>query len=182
MAGKINLLNARQAEMLTKPGRHSDGGNLYLSISPNGVGRSSTASGPSERKWAWGAPPRELYRLRRPVQRLRRPGGCLQAGNDPLAAKEARKQAERVIPSFGAFADDYLASHRAKFRNAKHIAQWQMTLTTDCAAIRGMPVNAIDTEAVLKVLQPIWGTIPETAARVRGRIENTLDAAKAMAS
>ena len=36
MAGKINLLNARQAETLTKPGRHSDGGNLYLSISPNG--------------------------------------------------------------------------------------------------------------------------------------------------
>jgi len=54
-----------------------------------------------------------------------------------------------------------------------------MTLTTYCEAIRALPVNAIDTEAILKVLQPIWASIPETASRLRGRIENVLDAAKA---
>jgi integrase len=54
-----------------------------------------------------------------------------------------------------------------------------MTLKTYCGPIRSVPVNAIDTEAVLKVLQPIWTKIPETAARLRGRIENILDAAKA---
>src|SRR5205085_416696 len=48
-----------------------------------------------------------------------------------------------------------------------------------CKAIRSVPVGEIDTEAVLKVLQPIWNTIPETASRIRGRIENVLDAAKA---
>ena len=46
-------------------------------------------------------------------------------------------------------------------------------------AIRSLPVSIIDTEAVLKVLQPIWTKIPETASRLRGRIENVLDAARA---
>ncbi len=105
----------------------------------------------------------------------------LNAGIDPLTTmgKDARVKRDRAIPSFGAFADDYLATHRSKFRSDKHIAQWTMTLTNYCEPIRSRPVNAIDTEAVLKVLQPIWTTIPETASRLRGRIENILDAAKA---
>lgn len=98
---------------------------------------------------------------------------------DPLDAKAARKQAERAIPEFGAFADDYLATHRSKFRNEQHIAQWETSLKRYCQPIRSLPVNEVDTEAVLKVLQPIWTKIPETASRVRGRIESILDAAKA---
>ncbi len=52
-----------------------------------------------------------------------------------------------------------------------------MTLTTYCAQIRALPIDEIDTEAVLKVLQPIWERLPETAKRLRGRIEKVLDAA-----
>ena len=100
-------------------------------------------------------------------------------GVDPLDDKEARKQAERTIPIFGDFADDYVETHKSKFRNAKHIAQWKMTLKTYCQPIRQLRLNEIDTEAVLKVMQPIWTKIPETASRLRGRIENILDAAKA---
>ena len=77
------------------------------------------------------------------------------------------------------FADDYIKTHRAKYRNDKHIAQWEMTITTYCQPIRAMALNDIDTEAILSVLQPIWTKIPETASRLRGRIENILDAAKA---
>ena len=54
-----------------------------------------------------------------------------------------------------------------------------MTLTRYCEPIRNMPVDAIDTEAVLSVLQPLWTRAPETASRLRGRIEAVLDAAKA---
>jgi integrase len=94
--------------------------------------------------------------------------------------RDARERNDRTIPSFGAFADDYIAAHRPKFRNEKHAAQWAMTLgDAYCKAIRAKPVNEIDTEAVLKVLQPIWTKVPETASRLRGRIENILDAAKA---
>jgi integrase len=182
MTREVGILNARKVETLTETGRHADGGNLYLSISGNGgkrwtffyrfkgarkeMGLGSAAKGQVS-----------LADARKAAGDARK---LVNDGIDPLAAREARKQAERVIPAFGAFADEYLASHRSKFRNEKHIAQWQMTLTTYCEPIRAKPINAIDTEAVLKVLQPIWGKIPETASRLRGRIENILDAAKAM--
>jgi integrase len=52
-----------------------------------------------------------------------------------------------------------------------------MTLTTYCAQIRHLPIDEVDTEAVLKVLQPIWHQLPDTAKRLRGRIERVLDAA-----
>ena len=54
-----------------------------------------------------------------------------------------------------------------------------MTLTRYCEAIRATPVDKIDTEAVLSVLKPLWTRAPETASRLRGRIEAVLDAAKA---
>ena len=54
-----------------------------------------------------------------------------------------------------------------------------MTLGTYCEPIRKTPVDEIDTEAVLSVLKPLWTRAPETASRLRGRIEAVLDAAKA---
>lgn len=104
----------------------------------------------------------------------------LAQGIDPLAHRQAQEAAERPIPTFAAFVAEYIQTHKAKFRNAKHIAQWEMTLgDTYCKPIHSMPINAVDTAAVLKVLQPIWAKVPETASRIRGRLENVLDAAKA---
>ena len=48
----------------------------------------------------------------------------------------------------------------------KHVAQWRMTLTVYCAPIRNS-INEVDTEALLRVLQPIWDRSPETAKRLR---------------
>jgi integrase len=97
----------------------------------------------------------------------------LAAGGDPLKTRKA----ERAVPTFGECADAYVEAHRASWRNEKHVAQWKMTLTTYCAPIRCMPVSEVDTEAVLKVLKPIWDLLPETASRLRGRIEKVFDAA-----
>ena len=181
MVRKTGILNARKVETLTKIGRHSDGGNLYLSISPNGgkrwvflyrfngvrkeMGLGSAAKGQVG-----------LSEARKAATEAR---ALIAGGIDPIGARDARKQAGRDIPPFGIFADDYLTSHRSKFRNERHIAQWQMSLKTYCHPIRAMRLNEVDTEAVLKVLQPIWTKIPESASRLRGRIENILDAAKA---
>jgi hypothetical protein len=101
----------------------------------------------------------------------------LKAGRDPLA--EWNKAGETEAPTFGAAADAYIAAHEGVFRNAKHKAQWRMTLTRYCEPIRETPVDAIDTEAVLSVLKPLWARAPETASRLRGRIEAVLDAARA---
>ena len=82
-------------------------------------------------------------------------------------------------PTFGKVALAYVEAHEASWRNAKHRAQWRSTLETHCKPIWGTAVDKIATEQVLAVLQPIWLTIPETAARLRGRIEVILDAARA---
>lgn len=177
MAGK---LNARKVDSLSEPGRYADGlNNLYLSISANGGKRWTFF-------YRWHGKRREmglgsaanvsLAEARESAQDARKE---VNSGIDPVEAKKARKRAKISIPTFGDFADDYVKSHRPKFRNDKHAAQWEMTLgDTYCKAIRSKPVSEIDTEAVLKVLQPIWQKVPETASRLRGRIENVLDAAK----
>jgi integrase len=68
----------------------------------------------------------------------------------------------------------------SEWKNAKHKAQWEMTLREYAKPLRDMSVDAIRTEDVLKVLKPIWTEKPETASRTRGRIERVLNAAKAL--
>lgn len=76
-------------------------------------------------------------------------------------------------------AEELISSRSHAWRNSKHRAQWRTTLETHGAAIWAKPIDAINTAAVLGVLQPLWKSRPETASRVRGRIEAVLDAAKA---
>jgi integrase len=73
-----------------------------------------------------------------------------------------------------------VSRHEASWRNDKHRWQWKQTLRLHCAPIREKPVDQIDTEAVLRVLQPIWSRVPETASRSRARIEAVLASAQAL--
>ena len=186
MAGK---LNARQVETLTEPGRYSDGGNLYLSITPNGGkrwvfayrGAPKPGSKNNRYEMGLGSAGRNGVSLKEARAKSVEARRLLSSGVDQLAEKRDTAKAERTIPTFGAFADQYIATHKTKFRNDKHVAQWEATLGEDyCGAIRSKPLNEIDTESVLAVLQPVWTKTPETASRLRGRIENILDAARAM--
>jgi integrase len=95
---------------------------------------------------------------------------------DPLRERRAGKQA-RVL-TFGKAADAYIAAHEGSWKTAAYGVQWKNTLATYCAPIRDTPVNEIDTEAVLRVLQPIWTRKPAVASMLRGRIEAVLDAAR----
>jgi integrase len=179
MARSINKLSARTVETVKAPGRYSDGGNLYLSISANGGRRwvfMYRISG-RQREMGLGSATKAGTSLATARELAAEARNALAAGLDPLEVRKATRQAERAVPSFGECADNYIEAHRKSWRNDKHVAQWTMTLTTHCAKIRAMPVNKIDTEAVLKVLQPIWERLPETAKRLRGRIEKVLDAA-----
>ena len=185
MAGK---LNARKVETLTVPGRYSDGGNLYLFITPNGgkrwvfAYRGATKPGSKNNRYEMGlgsAGPTgvSLKDARDKAAEARR---LLSEGKDPLAERREAEKAARTIPTFGAFSDEYIETHKSKFRNAKHVAQWETTLSDKyCRAIRAKPINDIDTDDILAVLKPIWDKVPETASRLRGRIENILDAARA---
>jgi integrase len=155
-----------------KPGRHSDGGGLYLNVSSTG-GKSWlfmwVPPGRKRREMGLGAYPTvTLAKARAKAAACR---ATVEAGGDPLADKD--KEAE---PTFAEASDRYIASIESEWRNAKHKYQWEQTLGPSyCAAIRDKRVSEIDTSDVLKVLTPIWGEKNETAARLRGRIERVLD-------
>jgi integrase len=176
MAGKEKL--SARAVAAAKPGRHGDGRGLYLVVSGTGA-----------RKWVFrftfGARVTEMglgnaaVSLAQAREKAAEARKLVAAGVNPI---EARREAERIAagkPTFGQCADALLAAKASEWRNEKHRQQWAMTLETYAAPLRSRPVDEIDTEAVLGVLQPIWRTTPETASRLRGRIEAVLDAARA---
>jgi integrase len=106
------------------------------------------------------------------------------AGVDPHAhsAEEAasKKAEEARKVTFKASAEAYIEAHRAGWRNAKHAWQWTRTLEMFAfPKIGAKAVGDITTADVLEVLTPIWTKKPETAVRVRNRIELVLDAATA---
>ena len=70
----------------------------------------------------------------------------------------------------------FLASYQSSWRNPKHRQQWRNTLDTYVyPSIGKLPVQAVDVAMVMKLLEPIWTAKPETAGRLRGRIESILD-------
>jgi integrase len=106
-----------------------------------------------------------------------------------LASQARAKLAEGVNPrdarrslesaTFRQCADRVIKAMRPSWRNNKHAAQWEMTLREYAAPLRHLPVDKITTGDVLSVLKPLWNEKPETASRLRGRVERVLDAAKA---
>lgn len=170
----LNKLDPRTAATIKTAGRHSDGGGLYLSIDPTGRRRwvfMYTRDGKRTELGLGGGRDLSLANARKEAGTLRT---ILASGGDPRSAREKQER-----QTFGEVADAYVEAMRPSWRNAKHAAQWAMTLTKYAAPIRPRMVEAISTREILEVLQPLWQRTPETAERLRGRIENVLDAAKA---
>ena len=102
---------------------------------------------------------------------------------DPIEARnavreQAKLEAARAI-TFTDAAAAFIKAHQVSWRNAKHASQWAGTLKTYVEPVFGsLSVQAIDTGLVMKALEPIWAVKPETASRLRGRIESILDWSK----
>ena len=184
MARILYKLNDAKLKALKQPGLYGDGGGLFLQV--------TTAS---SRSWVYRF---QLHGRRRDMglgsltdigfaaaRNLAKDARELAAkGSDPIAAREASQAAQRLAEAqavtFEAFADAYVADHEKGWSNGKHRAQWRSTLKNHVYPVLGkLPVQAIDTPLVLRVLEPLWKKRPETASRVRGRIEAILSAAKA---
>jgi integrase len=178
MAKHIGKLTALQVARAKRPGMYGDGGNLYLQVESGsakswifrfggrylGLGSASVVSLQEARDLA-----HECRRLR-------------QSGVDPIEVKRSRKAQARLEAakaiSFRQCAIAYIEAHKAEWKDRKHLQQWQNTIEQHCGPINDLPIASVDTEGVLAVLQPIWTVIPETASRLRGRIESILDWAK----
>lgn len=174
-----------------KAGRHADGGGLHLLVKETGArswvyrfmlkGKArdvglGAASGPESISLATARDKAAALRLQ------------VKAGVDPLAERHrgaaealATAQAAQIAGiTLKAVAEAYVAANEGSWRNDKHRAQWRSTLASYVYPVMGdLPVADIGTAHVLKILEPIWQAKPETASRVRGRIETVLDAAKA---
>ena len=98
-------------------------------------------------------------------------------GINPVEAKRSARAPKPSKKTFGQCALAVIKKKQGESRNEKHRRQWRMTLETYAAPLWGLPVDQVDTEAVLAVLQPLWQSIPETASRLRGRIEAALSVA-----
>jgi hypothetical protein len=106
----------------------------------------------------------------------------LLGGTDPLERKRSLRQqamaSAATSMTFQQAAEQYIRTHEAGWVN-DHCSQWRQTLRDYVFPVLGpLSMAAIDTALVLKCLEPIWSTKPETASRTRGRIESILDWAK----
>lgn len=108
----------------------------------------------------------------------------LTSGVDPIASRAAGKAALRTAlrkpetPTFDEAVKAYIKANSAAWKNPKHSQQWANTLAAYASPHFGKwPVDEVDLTAVVEALAPIWATKPETASRVRGRIEKVLDSA-----
>jgi hypothetical protein len=98
-------------------------------------------------------------------------------GRDPIDERRAERRAQVGGKTFGEAAEEFLAVKETGLRNAKDRGHWRMTLEHDAAPLRDIPLADVDTQALLGVLTPIWQSKPETASRLRERIEAVIDAA-----
>ncbi|TCR07355.1 site-specific integrase [Neorhizobium sp. JUb45] len=177
MALALNKLSARGVASIVKPGRHGDGGGLYLVVDKSGAKRWVFLYRRDDKLREMGLGGLKSVTLARARELASEARTNLQAGIDPIAAKNS--SAPVAVPTFGDEADAFIAAMAPQFRNAKHLDQWKMTLKEYAAPLRPKRVDEISTIDVLEVLKPIWLTKPETAGRLRGRIERVLDAASA---
>ena len=100
----------------------------------------------------------------------------LNQGINPASEKKAQKEQqtknEGDKPTFKEYALACIESKRSEWSNKKHAEQWGNTLRDYAFKhIGDLPLDAIDTEDILKILNPIWHTKTNTASRLRGRIE-----------
>lgn len=205
MPRKLSNALSHKTVLSAKPGRHADGGGLHLLVkppTPEAI-RNAKQGEPAKGARSW------VYRFmlkgksRDVGLGAAGPGGIslaaardlasalrlkVKAGIDPLEERQreasealATAQAARIAGiTFKAVAEAYIAANEASWRNDKHRQQWRNTLASYVYPVMGeLPVADIGTAHVLKILEPIWQDKPETASRIRGRIETVLDAAKA---
>ncbi|WPP05876.1 tyrosine-type recombinase/integrase [Methylocella tundrae] len=175
---KLHLLSARFCATVAEPGRHADGGNLYLRVDASGAARWTFMWMRNGRQREAGLGSRDLVSLAQARELAGHMRESLSKGIDPLDARAAERRANAARVTFGESADALLASKESGWRNEKHKAQWRMTLEHYAASLRPIAVADVSTQDVLRALQPIWRTKPETASRLRGRIEAVIDSAR----
>jgi integrase len=184
MARQFFRLTEKTVRYLDAPGYHADGGGLYLQVSRAGTKSWIFRFTLKGRTRDMGLGPIRSVTLAAVRARAAECRMMVERGVDPI--EEVRREEiapppaplPPAGPTFREFAEKYIADHRHEWRNEKHADQWGATLAKFAYPVLGvMQLDEIDTPAVLRVLEPIWQSVPETAGRLRGRIERVLASA-----
>jgi integrase len=167
---------------------HTDGDGLYLQV--RGASKSwiyrYSSGGRTRYLGLGGYPETSLASARKARDSARERDN---SGGDPIADKRPATVEKPAVVTFRQAVDDYISAHQATWRNPKHRQQWRNTLKTYAEPLMDLTADAVDTVAVRSVLKAtvetrrgkgeLWATLPETASRLRGRIEAVLDACNA---
>src|SRR5215472_12520183 len=183
MASTINQLTAVKVQKIKQPGYHADGAGLWLQVTQAG-GKSwiftYSLRGRSREMGLGGAGRVTLAEAREERDKCNK---LLRDHIDPIVDRK-RKRAAAVLAdaatiTFKEAAAAYCAAHRSGLRNVKSAAQWVSTLATYAEPVVGnFSVRDINAGHIHRILEPIWSEKPETASRLRGRIEAVLNWAK----
>jgi integrase len=179
----IHRLTSLAVKRATARGLYPDGQGLYLQVARNGSRSWVLRYRLGGRRRYLGLGATHCTSLAQARELAAAAHRQLLAGIDPVEARRVSAAALRLSDakamSFAQAAEQYFASHKAGWKPS-HANQWQASLATHAYPVIGsLPVQAIDTALVLKVLEPIWATLTETAGRIRARIESVLDWAAA---
>lgn len=170
---RLNKLTAKKVASNLDPGRHSDGGGLYLSVSKAGT-KSWVYM------WSRDGRRREIglgSHISVPLANARKKTEICRAavgnGEDPKIALRGKENR-----SFKQCAEEYMHAKVYDRLHKANIQQWQRLIAVTCKSISSRDIDTITTDDILRVLLPIWTEKPETARKSRARIENILDYAK----
>lgn len=186
MARKAKEMGALEVKNLTSPGLHFVGGvaGLALQVSPSG-GKSwvlRAVIGTKRRDMGLGGFPDVPLASAREAARAAR--AKIKSGIDPIeearTARSSLKASQTAALTFKQAASNFIESHKASWKNEKHAQQWENTLASYAhPRIGHLLISDIGLAQVLSVIEPIWKAKPETASRLRGRVETILDWATA---
>jgi len=181
--GKLTALQVKNAQAGDRMG---DGDGLWLFVDRNGNGSwiLRFASPVTRKQREFGLGPLREVSLADARIAAADARSLVRKGIDPIEAKREAREAAKVEArrdvTFKAYAETWISGRESGWKNAVHRQQWRNSLRDHAYPTIGhVAVADVNTDDVLTVLRPIWTTVPETARRVRGRIEMILSAAKA---
>jgi integrase len=177
----LHKLKTTDIRSISDPGLHGDGGGLYLKVTKAGTRSWVYRFQLNGRRRGMGLGSAAVLGLAHAREIAARCRELVAHGVDPIDARTVDAQVIAKVPTFEEMAVDFIRRQESGWSNAKHSHQWTSTLKTYAFPVIGkLPVDQINTQHILDILEPIWTTKVETAMRVRGRIEAILDSAKVL--
>lgn len=179
MPKTVEKLTPLKVKSITEPGVYADGGGLYLCVSKTGAKSWIFRYSYQGRRREMGLGSCLLVSLADARKKREECASTLAREVDPLEQRRELKAKGNNAPSFSYCAEQYIATHKPSWKSLKHGQQWENTLKTYAYPVIGdLTTDRITTDHILEILEPIWLTKPETATRVRGRVESILDWAR----